>query len=534
MKKSDTLKKLNAIKAQLINGILLVGTILGSILVALSVFPVNETSFNFDFYTDVICIVILFLLTLRRNRLSIELKAVGVIAVLLVFVITDVLQYGYDATEINLVVIIPFLSILIFSKRTTLLIFLFVMGVYLTFGYLITTGIITPIVYSSELDLRFLSWVEMAFLITIASFAITLFVQRYNENIYKLFKDLETQNRKLTEREALLAKITGNIPRAFVTVVNPDYTIQYTGGRAFKEISIEPSSIIGKNILDLLKDQDESVVTGIKEMYKNTFEGKAQVAEFYIAGQYQVHKTIPLTDLNGKVTSALSLVEDISERVKKDKVIRDNLDEKNVMLQEIHHRVKNNLAVVSGLLSLQSYHIQDEKLSAILQKSTNRILSIAKVHEMLYESENFNRIHFSTYITELSDTILSSLNIDRDQIELKHDIEVEHININHGVPLGIIFNELITNSVKYAFKDATQKKIHITVSRLENQIQVEYQDSGAGIKDFKTASTKNLGFTLIEALMSQIKADFDYETNGKFQLTFSFPAVLDAGPYVMN
>jgi len=153
----------------------------------------------------------------------------------------------------------------------------------------------------------------------------------------------------------------------------------------------------------------------------------------------------------------------------------------------------------------------------------NRILSIAKVHEMLYESTNFNNIPFDIYIKELSEIILSSMNEENKSIDFKTNISVEQLSINQGVPLGIIFNELITNSVKYGFVNQDGNEITIIVRPKAQNIEVVYSDNGIGIEDFEASSRKSLGFTIIKSLMQQIEAEYEYETENKFKLTFEFP-----------
>jgi two-component sensor histidine kinase len=215
-------------------------------------------------------------------------------------------------------------------------------------------------------------------------------------------------------------------------------------------------------------------------------------------------------------------------------LIEENLNEKNVLLQEIHHRVKNNLAVVSGLLSLQSYHVENDQLKTVLNKSMNRILSIAKVHEMLYESKKFNNIPFDIYIKELSEIILSSMNEENKSIDFKTNISVDQLSINQGVPLGIIFNELITNSVKYGFEKKTGNEINISVRPKGKKIEVIYSDNGIGIKDFETSSGKSLGFTLIKSLMQQIEAEYEYETKNQFKLIFEFPVEITKSDFPIS
>lgn len=212
----------------------------------------------------------------------------------------------------------------------------------------------------------------------------------------------------------------------------------------------------------------------------------------------------------------------IKKLKKRDSELVGHLEEKNVMIQEIHHRVKNNLAVVSGLLELQVLNIDDSDLQKTMQKSVNRILSIAKVHEKLYQSENFNKIPFKEYVDDLSKVILDSMNSERLDIQFESRIETEFLSINKGVPIGIIFNELITNSIKYGFRSDTENHIKITVTEKEGLIHAVYEDNGIGIDDFEEASSRSLGFSIIDSLFTQIKAEHKYETKDGFKVSFSF------------
>ncbi len=212
----------------------------------------------------------------------------------------------------------------------------------------------------------------------------------------------------------------------------------------------------------------------------------------------------------------------IKKLKKRDNELVGHLEEKNVMLQEIHHRVKNNLAVVSGLLELQMMNIENPDQKKMMQKSVNRILSIGKVHEMLYQSESYNRIPFKNYVDELAYMILKSMNSERLDINFESHIEPEFLSISKGIPLGIIFNELITNSIKYGFKPERSNLIKIHIHIKEGFIHTTYEDNGVGIDNFEEAYTKSLGFSLIESLLSQIHADYSYRTDDGFKLTFSF------------
>jgi two-component sensor histidine kinase len=207
-----------------------------------------------------------------------------------------------------------------------------------------------------------------------------------------------------------------------------------------------------------------------------------------------------------------------------DQELKLNIAEKKVLLQEIHHRVKNNLAVVSGLLELQSSLAPDDFTKSTLKLSTNRILSISKVHELLYQSEDVSRIKFKKYIQELSDIIIDSFNKTERYIYLELDINIDYLNINHGVPIGIILNELMTNSLKHGFNQPQDEyKIQISAIEEDDFFRIIYADNGSGVTHSDPDKKPGLGKTLIESLLSQIDAEFELTTENKYLLSFRFP-----------
>ena len=227
---------------------------------------------------------------------------------------------------------------------------------------------------------------------------------------------------------------------------------------------------------------------------------------------------------NKEIGKSLNELEATTAKLKlRDRQHLDHIEEKNIMIQEIHHRVKNNLAVVSGLLELQMRHIEDARLEMAMQKSINRVISIAKVHEMLYLSEDFNKIPLKEYIHDLAHIVMSTMNCYHLDLKFSSTVEVNHLDVSHGVPVGIIINELITNSIKYGFTDVSgDKKISIKITQNGELAEVMYSDNGIGIEDFEEASTKSLGFSLVQSLLTQLDASYQYNTANKFELRFSF------------
>jgi two-component sensor histidine kinase/sensor domain CHASE-containing protein len=181
--------------------------------------------------------------------------------------------------------------------------------------------------------------------------------------------------------------------------------------------------------------------------------------------------------------------------------LNKSIEEKEVLLREIHHRVKNNMQVVSSLLLLQTQNIKDEKYLNIFNDSNNRILSIALIHEKLYESKNFVNIDIKEYITELVSNLLDSYGRTGN---VKFEINVENVSldINNSVPCGLIINELVTNSLKHAFPEGRQGIIKITFTLKDNNmLQLSISDDGIGIpKDMDIRNTDSLGLHLVTSI----------------------------------
>ncbi|MEO1021148.1 MAG: histidine kinase dimerization/phosphoacceptor domain -containing protein [Bacteroidota bacterium] len=197
--------------------------------------------------------------------------------------------------------------------------------------------------------------------------------------------------------------------------------------------------------------------------------------------------------------------------------------EKEVLLAEVHHRVKNNLAIVSGLLTLQMLSIKNDDARSHLAESVNRINSIAKVHELLYQSETMTKIDIKPYLEQLTVAIKKTLNAKNADIKLETEIDDVVINVNQAIPLGLLINELVTNSLKHGFKNAPEGTISLVLENHENQLVVNYRDNGTGFKnnvDFNTP--KNMGLTLIHTQLGQLEADYDVQTQDGFGLDFSF------------
>tara|TARA_R110000868_G_scaffold304437_17_gene565323 strand:- start:54649 stop:59295 length:4647 start_codon:yes stop_codon:yes gene_type:complete len=225
---------------------------------------------------------------------------------------------------------------------------------------------------------------------------------------------------------------------------------------------------------------------------------------------------------NRSIKRLIGTILDITEMVELQNTIQKSLDEKTVLLSEIHHRVKNNLAIISGLMDLQSLESTNDEVSDIVLGMGQRIKSIAGVHELLYNSENFSDVPLNKYVNNLLRNVNTSF-LNKKDITFNISIDDSvSININQAVPVGLLLNELITNSFKYAFNDVEKPKIKFNITFESGKYSAEYVDNGPGIATDALEKSTTLGLTLIKTLLDQISADYKIDNESGFRLIFDF------------
>lgn len=228
--------------------------------------------------------------------------------------------------------------------------------------------------------------------------------------------------------------------------------------------------------------------------------------------------------VDGKTVAIYGIYVDITNRKQAEEKIKQSLKEKEVLLAEIHHRVKNNLAVITGLLELQAYNTNSEDATDVLKASQMRVNSIALIHEKLYQNENLSEISFDVYIEQLTDVIVSSLNSSQTDVDIKIDVDPVKLTINQAIPCGLMLNEIITNAYKHAFPGQGEGKINICLVEEEDKVKMEVTDNGNGIpKDVTLKNPTSLGIKLIRTLSKQLDGEAAFTNNNpgtKFSLTF--------------
>jgi two-component sensor histidine kinase/DNA-binding response OmpR family regulator len=224
------------------------------------------------------------------------------------------------------------------------------------------------------------------------------------------------------------------------------------------------------------------------------------------------------------------LKSEIIKRKRIEKKIKASLDEKELLLKEIHHRVKNNLQFICSLLSLKSQQFEDEQIRGIFNECRDRVRSMALIHEKMMSSRDFGNVDFPEYIKDLTNSLYRSFKIDPEDIILNVNVEDMALGIDLAIPFGLIINELVSNSLKYAFPPSRKIKGRIDITLRTNsdgEIELNFWDNGVGIpKDLDIKTTKTLGLRLVTILIEDQlmgKCELDRRKGTKFRIRFKKP-----------
>ncbi|ACU61690.1 histidine kinase dimerization/phosphoacceptor domain -containing protein [Chitinophaga pinensis] len=200
------------------------------------------------------------------------------------------------------------------------------------------------------------------------------------------------------------------------------------------------------------------------------------------------------------------------------------IGEKDLLLKEVNHRVKNNLQIVMSLLDTQSEYVKNEKAQEAILESQNRVHAIALIHDQLYKTDNTTEINLSLYIKKLVHSLNSSLNHSMNKVAITCEIDEITLDVSQVVPVGIILNETVTNALKYAFPDHQRGHINVLVKHVGAFIEIKISDDGVGLpKDFNPTTSNTLGITLLEGLIKQLEGTFSIENNHGLTIFLKFP-----------
>ena len=286
-------------------------------------------------------------------------------------------------------------------------------------------------------------------------------------------------------------------------------------------LGYSPAKLEGKRFLDFVHPEDRETSLGaLAEL--NAGKKALQFTNRYRHrdGSYRwiEWRLFPAGDL------LYGSARDVTERKKMTDLIEGSLAEKETLLREIHHRVKNNLQIISSLLSLQINKISDPRTIEALKDSQTRVLSMALVHEHLYNGKDFSRISLKDYIKALGTKLFQSYRAEDESIRFELEIPEIYVDINTAIPLGLIINELITNSLKYAFKEKKDGTLSITATEDAQSFTIIVKDNGSGMAEGITLENQtSLGLRLVHRLTGQLHGTVRVETTEGTKFVFKFP-----------
>jgi PAS domain S-box-containing protein len=312
-------------------------------------------------------------------------------------------------------------------------------------------------------------------------------------------------------------------------MVSPEGIILDINNATLAVLEYEKDELIGKPINMVYTPECREKANDLFQQWKIT--GVVDDAELTIVSKSGSRRTILLSargvrDESGHLIHSVSVQKDITAQKYAEEQIRSSLEEKKALLKEIHHRVKNNLQVISSLLNLQSQYIDNEQYQHFFKESQDRIKTMVLIHEKLYQSENLAAISPSDYINGIVHNLLDSYRTGTGEVAYESTIEDFSVDIDLAIPCGLIVNELVSNAMKHAFNvmhTDDKPRITINLTKHKDQITLVVSDNGPGLPpDIDFRKTKTLGLQLVHSLAKQLDARTTVDRHAGTSFTFTF------------
>ncbi|MBD2461861.1 PAS domain-containing protein [Oscillatoria sp. FACHB-1407] len=331
----------------------------------------------------------------------------------------------------------------------------------------------------------------------------------------------------LRQSQEELRLITNSLP-ACIAYIDTDRRYRFVNQTYNEWFCLSPEEILGKQIAEVI---GEAAYTLAQPYIDQVFTGKTVEYEIefpYPSGNRYVNAMlVPRIDhITTEVQGYYALVTDISDRKQFEKQLQRSLREKEILLTEIHHRVKNNLQVISSLLDLQANRSQDLHLKMALKISQDRVLSMALVHEALYRLEQFAAMNFAAYAEELIRHLFNTYRSSERRVINHINIDSSiNISLDQAVPCGLILNELVTNVMKYGCSDVNTTNLYVSLQRIANtKVQLTVGNEGNTLPtDFNIKRDVSIGLTLVQVLTDQLSGRFEIERGDRTLFKVIFP-----------
>lgn len=336
-------------------------------------------------------------------------------------------------------------------------------------------------------------------------------------------------DRKRIEDELLrsrrdLKAVLDNLP-SMIGYWDKDLRNRFANHAYINWFGIDPANMLGMHLKDAIGEERfrlnlpyiEGVLTGVPQLFERTIPTPDGKGAFYSLAHY-----IP-DIVEGEVQGFYALVTDITFSKQAEEAMIASLREKETLLREIHHRVKNNLQIISSLLSLQEEYVSNPDALDALALCRGRVASMSAIHEQLYRSPDLSKVDLPEYLHKFLPRIVSTFKGTQD-VSLELAIAPISMTLDQSIPLGLIINELTTNAVKHAFRDKGQGTISVSASLADGQVTLIVKDDGAGLPgDFDLSRTTSLGLQIVIMLTNQIHGSLTVDSSAGASFRLQFP-----------
>ena len=341
--------------------------------------------------------------------------------------------------------------------------------------------------------------------------------------IFRDYTEEYKRNRQVKESEQFLDAVLNSIQDG-ISVLNTDLSIRYVNP-VMEEWYGEQMPLVGGICYKKYHNREEPCENcpTLRSMESGRAESEiipGVPGESEAELEWVQVTSYPLKDIDsGRMLGVVEFVRDITTKVRTEQDLKESLRQQEILVKEIHHRVKNNLNIVVSLLKLQRDEIDSvDKAKEAFDESMKRIHSMALIHESLYRRDKLSEVEMDSYISTMIEQIKYSISSVND-IEYVLDLEKIYLDITKAVPCGIIINELITNAAKHAFSDHSEKKISISLKREGEKVRLSVSDNGVGLpEDFSIQKSSSLGMSLVNILIKQLEGEISM--NGRNGTTF--------------
>ncbi len=296
-----------------------------------------------------------------------------------------------------------------------------------------------------------------------------------------------------------------------------DQIVAYEAGRA-ADLYVPPSEFLGKTFQDVLPEDASKLIA--PAVQRSREQNDLQVVEYPLTfpGETKFFEARILPILEDQL---FMLVRDITDRKRNEAQIRASLHEKEVLLKEIQHRVKNNLEIIASLVDLQSNQVGDPIFLDLVSEIRNRVRSISLIHEQLYHSGDLGRIAFDVYVTELTRNLFHSYGIDPSKIRLETDLDPVLLALDAAMPCGLILSELVSNSLKHAFTPGKSGVVRVRLKKSAGEVELVIEDTGRGLGTAQPGKT--LGLQLVDTLARQLGGVPEFRSTEGLTVRICFP-----------